>query len=133
MDVLFVAPSLAIAVVILQGWLKFVSREPPNGKKHGLKMEDSVWWIDWIVTASIALVVLVLAASHDGRATATLQVGLGFGVLFLGYSVIPFFVRQICYNGNGKIKSWKHIAVLNFVGMGILLSSAAVGANVNGL
>ncbi|MBT2385017.1 hypothetical protein [Streptomyces sp. ISL-11] len=127
------APGLALAVVFLQGWLKFVSREPPNGKKHGLKMEDSIWWIDWIVTASIALVVLVTAASYDGKPTATLQVGLGFGVLFLGYSVIPFFVRQVCYDGRGKIKSWKHIAVLNFAGMAILLSSAAVGANVNGV
>ncbi|MFD6293987.1 hypothetical protein ACFWFU_04040 [Streptomyces sp. NPDC060235] len=139
LKVLVGALSLALSVVVLQVWLKFVSREPepdpsrPSGRKrHAFTIEDAVWWIDWVVTASIALIILVLNASHNKKPTATLQVGIGFAVLFLGYSVIPVFVRQVCYDGNGKIKSWKHVAVLNFIGMGILLSSAAAGANVNG-
>ncbi|MCH0567953.1 hypothetical protein I3F60_01500 [Streptomyces sp. MUM 136J] len=95
-------------------------------------MEDAIWWIDWIVAASIALVILTLTASSNGKPVATAAVALGFVALFLGFSVMPLVVRQQFYDSSGRIKSWKHIASLNVIGMAILLSSAVVGANVNG-
>lgn len=97
-----------------------------------MTLDDAVWWIEWVVTASIALALLLVVASHRHELLLTKQVGLGIAVTFLGYSVMPYFARLLCYDETGKLKSWRHVLGLNMIGMGVLVASVLVGARPNG-
>lgn len=122
---------IATATALLQLWLKLISRQPPPGKRHGLNLDDAVWWIDWIVTASITLVAFVLLAIANNRSVTIGQISLAILSLFLGYSAIPFAVRMFCYTPNGKLKDWRFIVPANVVGILILLMAVAAGAKLN--
>lgn len=119
--------GVAASVALLQTWLRLVSREPPPGKKHALKMDDAVFWIDWIVTAAVAFCGAMVAASLDSKAIEFSTVALALAALFIGLIFMPFGVRMICYDGNGQIKGWLHVVLANTCGLGILLSSVVAG------
>lgn len=123
--------GLATATVCLQLWLKLISRQPPPGKSHGLNLDDAVWWIDWIVTASVTLVGFVLLAVANGKQVTLGQVALALFSLFLGYSAMPYGVKMLCYDSQGQLKGWRYIVPANIVGIMILLSSVAAGAELN--
>jgi hypothetical protein len=123
--------GLAAATVILQLWLKLISRQPPPGRRHALTLDDAVWWIDWIVTASITLVVYVLLAIANHKEVTLGQVGLAMLSLFLGYSAMPYVVRLFCYDPTGNFKDWRLIIPLNVFGIVILLASVAAGVELN--
>lgn len=119
--------GLAAAVAILQTWLKVVSREPQPGKRYALTLDDAVFWIDWIVTAVIALCAALIGASLNHRPIGTATVFVALGVLFLGTTFMPFGVRMLCYNGSGVIKGWLYVVCADAIGMVVLLSSVVAG------
>ncbi len=123
--------GLASATVILQLWLKLISRQPPPGKSHALNLDDAVWWIDWIVTATITLVVFVLLAVANNRQVTLGQVGMAILSLFLGFSAIPYAVKMLCYDNTGRLKGWLYLVPANVMGIVILLASVAAGAELN--
>lgn len=116
----------------MQTWLKLVSREPPAGRWHALTKDDAVFWIDWTVTAALALCSSLVAASMAGRPIGTVHVFAALGVLVLGLAVMPYAVRLTCYDGHGNIKSWGHVVCANALGALVLLSSVAAGVKTYG-
>ncbi|MER6360083.1 hypothetical protein [Kitasatospora sp. NPDC001527] len=131
MDPVLAAMVLAAGVSLAQLWLKFASRKPHHQKWHALNLEDAIWWIDWVVAASVALVALLVIAAHEHKAVSVSQVIWASVTLLAGYSILPLSFRVICYE-NGQIKGWPYAAVMNMTGMTLLLGSAAAGASVNG-
>jgi hypothetical protein len=119
--------GLAFVVAVLQTWLKLVSREPAPGKKHALTLDDAVFWIDWIVTAAVALCGALIAASLDHKPIGTATVFVALGVLFVGMTFMPFGVRMICYDGSGAIKGWLYVVCADAIGLIVLLSSVVAG------
>jgi hypothetical protein len=123
--------GLAVAPVILQTWLKLISRRPIVGKNR-LTLDDGLFWTDWVVTGTIALVALVIVASRAGRVIALPQVASAFGCMFLGYAVIPPLVQSILYDPSGKIRGWPFVLLADILGLLILFVAVAVGTNANG-
>ncbi|MGA5278365.1 hypothetical protein OIE78_16030 [Streptomyces cellulosae] len=119
--------ALAVGVSGAQTWLKLVSREPPPGKKHALTIEDAVFWIDWTVTAVVALCGALIAASLDHKPIATSTVFVALGAILVGMTVMPFGVRMVCYDGSGVIKGWLHVVCANAFGLIVLMSAVAAG------
>lgn len=119
--------GVAAGVALLQTWLRLVSREPRPGKRHALRMDDAVFWIDWTVTAAVAFCGAMVAASLEGKPIHFSTVALALLTLFFGLIFMPFGVRMICYDGNGVIKGWVHVTVANVCGLGVLLSSVVAG------
>lgn len=123
---------LAVGVSGAQTWLKLVSREPPPGKKHALTMDDAVFWIDWTVTAVVALSGSLVAASLDHKPIATMTVVVALGAILVGMTIMPFGVRMICYDGSGVIKGWVHVVCANAFGLMVLMSAVAAGVKIYG-
>ncbi|MFF1717579.1 hypothetical protein [Streptomyces sviceus] len=123
---------LAVGVSGAQTWLKLVSREPPPGKKHALTMDDAVFWIDWTVTAVVALCGSLIVASLDHKPIATTTVVVALGAILVGMTIMPFGVRLICYDGSGGIKGWVHVVCANAFGLIVLMSAVAAGVKIYG-
>ncbi|MFC8016322.1 hypothetical protein [Streptomyces cinereoruber] len=119
-------------VALLQTWIKYASRKVPAGQRHGLKQDDALFWIDWIVTAAVALGASLVTASLQDKPVGTLQVGVALFVLVLGLAVMPKIVQETCYDSTGALKGWSHIVCANAFGLIILLSSVAAGVKVYG-
>ncbi|WP_217251931.1 hypothetical protein [Streptomyces sp. AC602_WCS936] len=122
--------GLAFVVAVLQTWLKLVSREPPPGKKHALTLDDAVFWIDWTVTAAVALCGALIAASLDHKPIASSTVFIALGVQFVGMTFMPFGVRMICYDGSGRVRGWPYVVCADAIGLIVLLSSVVAGVKV---
>ncbi|MBC2907588.1 hypothetical protein [Streptomyces cupreus] len=122
--------GLAAAVAVAQTWLKLVSREPQPGKKHALTIDDAVFWIDWTVTAVVALCGALIGASLDHKPIAASTVAVALGAIFLGMTVMPFGVRMICYNGSGVIRGWLYVVCADAFGLIVLMSSVAAGVEI---
>ncbi|MFF0293158.1 hypothetical protein ACFYST_08205 [Kitasatospora sp. NPDC004614] len=116
----------------VQTFMKLVSREPPPGKKHGLTIEDAVFWIDWTVTAAVAFCAAMIGASIQHKPMDIVTVTLGIAVLFFGIAVFPVVVRSVCYDGSGAIKGWVYVVAADAVGIVILMSSVAAGVKTYG-
>ncbi|MEU8228228.1 hypothetical protein AB0C12_01365 [Actinoplanes sp. NPDC048967] len=114
-------------------WLKLISRTPRQPKKHGLEMEDALWWTDWVIAASFALVgSLIAAARAEDKDVPVPQVVVAALALFVGFSVMPFGLRMVAYTQNAKIKNWWWVGAANGVASLILLSAVAAGVKVYG-
>ncbi|MCX4819387.1 hypothetical protein OG883_05595 [Streptomyces sp. NBC_01142] len=111
--------------------MKVISREPPPGKKVNLTLEDAVLWIDWVVTAGVALALTLLSATARGEASVDVLVGLLF-VCVVGMLVVPVLVRVLCYDGTGGIKGWSYVVLADLAGMMVLLVSVTTGVNIYG-
>jgi hypothetical protein len=132
LSALLITASIAAATAILQVWLKLISRTPRQNKKHGLEIEDALWWTDWVVAASFALVGSLIAAARAGKDVPVPQVILAAVALFVGFSVMPFGLRMAAYTQNAKIKGWRWVWAANGVASLILLSAVAAGVKVYG-
>ncbi|MFJ9941314.1 hypothetical protein [Streptomyces erythrochromogenes] len=119
-------------VALMQTWIKYASRKAPAGRTHGLRRDDALFWIDWLVTAALALGVSLVTASMQGKPVGTFQVGVALSVLVLGLAVMPKVVQEMCYDSTGDLKGWSHIVSANAAGLVILLSSVAAGVKVYG-
>ncbi len=119
----------------LQLWLKFLSREPPDGKNHGLEREDLVWWIEWVVAAAVAFTVLALTTAGDGGSLSQIQIGGLVVVFFVGFSGLPGLVRAFGYDKSGETPSLKRgmgILIPNLLGAVILMVAVISGASLAG-
>jgi hypothetical protein len=132
LQALLITTAVAAGTAILQVWLKLISRTPKNNKWHGLEIEDALWWTDWVVAASFALVGSLIAAARDGKDIPVPQVVVAALALFVGFSVMPFGLRMIAYTQNARIKSWRWVWAANGVASLVLLSAVAAGVKVYG-
>jgi hypothetical protein len=130
--VLAFTTGIAFAIALLQLWLKLLSRRPPPGKNHGLVPEDFVWWIEWVVAASVALALTLIVASYNGRVIPFSQVLSTIIALLCGFSILPYLAKVYAYDKNGQVKGWREIVVMNVLGMLILLSAVAAGVKAYG-
>lgn len=126
---------VGLVTVALQVWLKFISRDPPQGKNHGLEREDLVWWIEWVVAAAVSFTVLALTTAGDGGSLSQIQIiGLVI-VFFVGFSGLPGLVRAFGYDksdGTPSLKRVMGILVPNLLGAVILMVAVISGASLAG-
>ncbi|MFJ7203272.1 hypothetical protein ACIQWR_07035 [Streptomyces sp. NPDC098789] len=116
----------------MQTWIKYASRKAPTGRRHALRRDDALLWIDWLVTAALALGVSLVTASMQGKPVDSFQVGVTLAVLVLGLAVMPKVVQEFCYDSAGDLRGWSHIVCANAAGLVILLSPVAAGVKVYG-
>ncbi|MFC9404350.1 hypothetical protein ACFTWQ_04890 [[Kitasatospora] papulosa] len=122
--------GLAALVAAMQTWIKYASRRAPAGQSHALRRDDALFWIDWIVTAAVALGTSLVSASMQGKPVGTIHVGVALAVLVLGLAVMPKVVQELCYDSSGDLKGWSHIICANAAGLIILLSSVVAGVKI---
>jgi hypothetical protein len=132
LQALLITVAVAAGTAILQVWLKLISRTPRLKKKHGLEIEDALWWTDWVVAASFALVGTLFAAARDNKQVPVPQVVVAVSVLIMGFSVMPYGLRMVAYAENARIKGWIWVWAANGVASLILLSAVATGVKVYG-
>ncbi|BCY13584.1 hypothetical protein [Actinoplanes sp. L3-i22] len=131
--VFLITAAVAAGTAILQVWLKLISRTPRPGRRHGLEREDALWWTDWVVAATFALVGSVVAAARDtGKDVPLGQAVVAFVALFFGFSVMPFGLRSFAYDSQARIKGWLWIWSANGVASLVLLSAVATGVTIYG-
>jgi hypothetical protein len=99
------ALGIAFLTASLKIWLKLISRPPLPGQRTALNTEDAVFWIDWVVAGTVALVSLLGMTAESGAPIRPLQVGIAVASLFFGYSILPFAIRQFGYDKKGKRSS----------------------------
>ncbi|MFI0976179.1 hypothetical protein ACH4SP_04015 [Streptomyces sp. NPDC021093] len=117
----------------LQTWMRASSREQvPGGPKIPLTLDDAAFWIDWVVTAMVAMFLAQLGSSLKGDPISAPLVCVSSAVLFLGGGVFPWCVKQLCYDGTGRFKSWVHVAMADLVGLAILFACVVVGVKAYG-
>jgi hypothetical protein len=122
------ALGIAFVTAVLELWLKLISRPPLPGRRTGLNIEDVVFWVDWVVAGTVALVSFLGVAAASGTPIRPTQIGIAVASLIFGYSVLPFAMRQFGYDENGKLKIWPFILIANTIGAVILLAAVAGGA-----
>jgi hypothetical protein len=129
-----IAVGIAFLTAVLQLALKAVARVPPTGKKFGkLEKEDFLFWTDWTVAGSVALAVLLIAASLNEKPVTFSQQILGLIYIVLGYFVLPQLVRALVYSSHGTFEAgWWRIPSVNAVAFVSLLLAVSVGAKVYG-
>ncbi|BCJ41413.1 hypothetical protein GCM10010168_55880 [Actinoplanes ianthinogenes] len=131
--VFLITAAVAAGTAVLQVWLKLISRTPRKGRRTGLEMEDALWWTDWVVAATFALVGSVVAAARDTTKDVPLpQAVVAVGVLFFGFSVMPYGLKMVAYDQDARIKGWWWIWAANGVASLILLSAVAAGVKIYG-
>lgn len=137
---------LLATVAAMQIIMKVMSREPPPGKKIPLAIEDALFWVDWVVTAAVALSLSLLSSSkHIGQQVAAGAGGASggaaddsdkvIGLLFVfgvGMLLLPLLIRYFCYDGTGKIKGWPYVILSNAAGVTILLVAVTTGVDIYG-
>ncbi len=131
------ALSLLIGVMTigLQILLKLISRQPPRNKSHGLIREDLVWWLDWVIAAVVALMVLALDRADGRGSLSTVQVLTLIFVFILGLSGIPAMVRNFGYDNAHDppaLRTGRGIVLPNLAGAVILLGTVVAGAQLAG-
>jgi hypothetical protein len=135
-----IAPALlgvlvAASTVLLQLWLKATSREPPSDKRHGLRREDLVWWLDWVVAAVVSFSLLALSAADTGNSLSTSQTITLVACFLFGLSGLPGLVRNWGYDKSTNppaLRTILGILIPNLVGAAILLAAVASGAELAG-
>ena len=133
LQALLITAAVAAGTAGLQVWLKLISRTPRGNSWHGLEMEDALWWTDWVVAATFALVgSLIAAAGNERTHVPVAQVVVAVISLFVGFSVLPYGLRMVAYDTDAKVKNWKWILAANGVASLILLSAVAAGVKVYG-
>jgi hypothetical protein len=135
MNPLVLGLLIGVGTVLLQIMLKFLSREPPGNKRHGLVREDLVWWLDWVVAAAISFTILAFSRAHDHGSLEMHQVaGLIFTLVF-GVAGLPGLVRAYGYDKSSNppaLRTGTGIVVPNVVGGVILITAVASGASLAG-
>ena len=126
---------LAIGTAGLQLVMKGISRTELPGKKHGLSRDDALFWTDWTIAASLALVGSVIVSASDNKPIPVIQVFVSVLSILLSCSAFPFFLRIYAYEQGAKLKNWGWkgagwILIANLVGVVVLLGAVFTGVSV---
>ncbi|MFD4561686.1 MULTISPECIES: hypothetical protein [unclassified Streptomyces] len=124
--------GLAIGIAALQLWLRLVSRQPPPGKKHALKRDDYVFWIDWTVTAAVAFAASLIDASLNNKAASPGTTMGALAVILVGLIIMPFGFRMTSYDSSGNLNSWSMLIGSNLFALGFLSGAVTVGVKIYG-
>jgi hypothetical protein len=132
---ILVTVLIALGTALFQVIMKGISRTEIPPKKHGLTLDDALFWTDWTLAGCLALIGSIAVATKQGEPPNLGQLWLAFLAIAFGFSGLPWFLRLFAYDSNAKIKQmgWKGlgwIIIANLVGMAILLSAVVTGANV---
>ncbi|AYC40820.1 hypothetical protein DWG14_05093 [Streptomyces griseorubiginosus] len=122
-------------MALLQTFMRYASRKPPSGSTHSLKIDDAIFYIDWIVTSAVALGYSMVTVTMDGDPKTQIEtptVVVALLVLVVGVAMLPPLVRDTCYDATGKIKGWWHVVVLDLIGLTFLASSVVAGVKTYG-
>ncbi|MEW1757860.1 hypothetical protein AB0393_15250 [Streptomyces cyaneofuscatus] len=119
-------------MALLQTFMRYASRKPPSGSVHSLKIDDAIFYIDWVVTSAVALGYAMVTAAMDGKRIETATVVVALIVLVVGVAVIPPLIRDTCYDASGKVKGWWHVIILDLAGLLFLASSVVAGVKTYG-
>lgn len=122
--------GLAFGIAALHIWLKLVSRQPPAGRKHALKKDDAIFWIDWCIAAAVAFAVSMIDASRQQEVAATETVVGLITVMLFGLVVLPFGFRLVSYDDDGELKSWWWIIGSNLFALGFLSFGVMAGVKI---
>jgi len=126
---------IGVLTIGLQILLKLMSRQPPANKSHGLIREDLVWWLDWVIAAIVAFMVLALNRADDHEAMTTEQVFTLVFVFISGLTGIPAMVRNFGYDtahDPPALRTGRGIVLPNLAGAVILLATVVAGAQLAG-
>lgn len=126
---------IGVLTIGLQILLKMTSRRPPANKNHGLIREDLVWWLDWVIAAVVAFMVLALNRADGHDALTTEQVLTLVFVFISGLSGIPMMVRNFGYDTDHDppaLRTGRGIVLPNLGGAVILLATVVAGAQLAG-
>lgn len=142
-------------VTSLEMWLKFVSRTTAPGQpwRSVFTRDDFSWWLQWIITAVVALAAFLLRAARElddtGRGGLTLEAAnqslsgllmLLIFILFGGLSFLPTLVSRFGYHHTSPmpgssvttgptLRIGRGIVLPNIVGVIVLLAVVAAGIN----
>ncbi|HET9592932.1 MAG TPA: hypothetical protein VFP17_08450 [Solirubrobacterales bacterium] len=126
---------IGVLTIGLQVLLKLMSRQPPSNKSHGLIREDLVWWLDWVIAAVVAFMVLALNRADGHMALTTEQVFTLVFVFITGLTGIPTMVRNFGYDtahDPPALRTGRGIVLPNLAGAVILLATVVAGAQLAG-
>jgi len=126
---------IGVLTIGLQVLLKLMSRQPPANKSHGLIREDLVWWLDWVIAAVVAFMVLALNRADDHEVMTTEQVLTLVFVFISGLTGIPTMVRNFGYDtahDPPALRTGRGIVLPNLAGAVILLATVVAGAQLAG-
>ena len=119
----------AIGIALLEGYLKWSSRAT-KAKPFPLTLDDADWWIEWVVSAGVALVIFLFVNAHEAKPVATQQLVTAIAAWLLGFSALPKLANIFCLNARGKVKSITWLVILNIVAVFILMATVAVGVKI---
>nr|WP_319964411.1 hypothetical protein [Lentzea sp. BCCO 10_0856]MDX8029403.1 hypothetical protein [Lentzea sp. BCCO 10_0856] len=134
---LLITVTIAGGTALLQTIMKGSSRTNRAGSRHGLSVDDGLFWSDWTISAVLALSGSVIAATGSGKPLGP-DVGAiawGYGAIIAGGILLPFFLRTFAYGPNAQLNrmgpggsGWLILA--NAAGIGILFMAVAAGVQV---
>jgi len=125
----------AIGVSFLEGFLKWSSRAT-RAARFPLELDDADWWIEWTVSAGVALVIFLFGNAREGEPATAKQLATAIAALVLGFATLPKLANIFCLDAQGKIiREWGSIlwlAILNILAIFILMATVAVGIKIYG-
>jgi hypothetical protein len=132
---LLITVAIAGGTAGLQTLMKGNSRTNLPGRRHGLTKDDALFWTDWTVAASLALVSSITLSLKNGREVLPWQIWFSAITIVCSCCAFPFFLRVFAYDRRGRIKSWGWrgigwILIANSVGMIVLLGAVMAGAEI---
>lgn len=155
MDLGGIAVGVAASCMVsaAQLWLKFTSRvrkTPDQPWRSVLTREDFTWWIDWIVSACVALAAFVITSSAQAGVAAPVRdpgepplsnlVLLLIAILVSGASVLPTLVNRFGYDmptdnspEEPVLRMWRGVVLPNIAAAIILIAVVAAGVSSGGL
>src|SRR5690242_17405246 len=104
--------AFAAGIVLLEGWLTYVSRVQKNSR-FPMKVDDADWWMEWVVTASVALGIFLVINAHEHKHISVSQVVWALVAVAAGYSALPVMANVFCLDTNNKVRSVPWLIALN--------------------
>ena len=89
--------SVAFGSAALQLVMKGNSRTNLPNKNHAISREDTLFWSDWTIAATLALTGSVLVSAGQGRSIPIPQVAASYIAIAFGFGVFPYFLRTFAY------------------------------------
>ncbi len=122
--------AIAVGVVLLEGWLTFASRVTRGGPGFPLHLDDAAWWIEWVVTGTVALAIFLILSAHEHKPIGGGQIVAVIIAMFAGYALLPLMANIRCLDDDGKVKSIGWLITLNIAAILILTAAVTAGAKV---
>jgi hypothetical protein len=109
--------------------IKLLSRATKGGG-WPLARDDADWWVEWVVAATIALVIFLIINSHEHKAVGTSQVVTAIVAVLVGYAALPRIANIFCLDAQGRVASVPWLFGLNFFALMMLGATVAVGVKI---